>query len=98
MPAHLRTRLAGRGPRGTPFIPSRPYVPLAGSVFALLLLASCSGTPLRTPVVGTDPSDPRTRVPPAAYRSVTRGYSSQRPVEPRPWLEQNDHVAPAPQP
>ena len=60
---------------------------------ALTALAGCS-TPPR-PLAGLDPSDPNARVPATAYRPVLRGYVSQRPVEPAPWREQNDRVAPA---
>jgi len=34
-------------------------------------------------------------VPAATYRPVLGGYVSQRPVDPAPWREQNDRVAPA---
>jgi hypothetical protein len=57
------------------------------------LAAGCSAltaSPARTP----DPSDPSVLVPPARYRSAFGAYTSQRPVEPRPWREQNDRVAP----
>ena len=57
--------------------------------------AACFGAPER-PLAGPDPSDPRTRVPPASYRSTLGGYISQRPVEPAPWREQNQRVAPTP--
>lgn len=48
------------------------------------------------PFYGPDPSDPRVRVPAATYRSVTSGYTSQRPAEPGSWREQNERVAPQP--
>lgn len=60
-----------------------------------LLTQGCAPTPPR-PSLGTDPSDRDVRVPPAAYRSVLGDYSSQRPVEPTPWRERNERVAPAP--
>lgn len=60
---------------------------------ALTILAGCT-TPPR-PFTGSDPSDPKARVPAATYRPVLSGYVSQRPVEPAPWREQNDRVAPA---
>jgi len=56
--------------------------------------AACLAAPER-PFAGPDPSDPAVRVPAAAYRPVLGGYRSQRPVEPAPWREQNDRVAPA---
>lgn len=60
-----------------------------------LLTQGCAPTPPR-PSLGADPSDSDARVPPAAYRSVLGDYSSQRPVEPTPWRERNERVAPAP--
>jgi hypothetical protein len=59
-------------------------------------LAGCSQTPQR--LTGPDPSDPRAPARPAAYRSVIGSYESQRPVEPSPWRDQNDRIAPAPKP
>jgi hypothetical protein len=58
-----------------------------------LPMAACFGAAER-PLARPDPSDPATRVPPASYRSTLGGYSSQRPVEPAPWREQNERVAP----
>ncbi len=40
----------------------------------------------------------RARVPPSAYRSTLGSYTSQRPVEPTPWREQNERIAPSPKP
>jgi len=59
------------------------------------LIEGCAATPPR-PFDGDKASDPDFRVPPAAYRPVLGDYSSQRPVEPLPWRERNDRVAPAP--
>ena len=61
----------------------------------LLLLAGCADAP-RVPAVGPDPADPGGRAPRVDYRPTVGGYSSQRPVEPAPWGEQNGGVAPAP--
>ena len=63
---------------------------------ALLCLpfAACVSAP-EPPVAGPDPADPQVRVPATAYRPVLGGYSSQRPVEPAPWRERNERVAPA---
>jgi hypothetical protein len=44
--------------------------------------------------VGLAAADPHAPVPPVAYRSVVAPYSGQRPVEPLPWREQNQRVAP----
>src|SRR5262245_50725343 len=64
--------------------------------FALAFFAhGCSGAP-PAPLAAADPSDPRARVPPVRYRSTIGSYRSQRPVEPAPWGEQNERVAPGP--
>ena len=60
-----------------------------------LLAQGCTPIPPQ-PFVGAKASDPNVRVPPVAYRPVLGTYSSQRPVEPAPWRERNDRVAPAP--
>lgn len=69
-------------------------VPVACALLLCLLTAGCLSTPERS-AAGPDPSDPKARVPATAYRPVLGGYVSQRPVEPAPWREQNDRVAPA---
>jgi PBP1b-binding outer membrane lipoprotein LpoB len=58
-----------------------------------LLLAGCAGIP-PAPLVGRNPADP---VPVAGvgYRSTIAPYQSRRPVDPAPWTEQNQRVAPA---
>ena len=55
-------------------------------------LAGCTAT--SAPVVGPDPSDPNVRVPRVGYHSTIGPYTSQRPVSPVPWQEQNQRVAP----
>lgn len=50
----------------------------------------------RPPVTGPDPSNPQVRVPAASYRSPLAPYESLRPVEPAPWLQQNQQVTPSP--
>jgi hypothetical protein len=60
-----------------------------------LSTGACFATPER-PFVGPDPADPKTRVASTAYRPALSGYVSQRPVEPAPWRQQNERVAPAP--
>lgn len=57
-------------------------------------VAGCAAPaqPFRT----ADPSDPQARVSAVGYRSTTGSYASQRPVEPTPWREQNERVAPQP--
>lgn len=67
----------------------------AAVALAAALAAACTADP-PIPVVGSDPSDPRTRVPVTSYRSTVAPYESLRPVEPAPWLQQNQQVAPQP--
>ena len=59
-----------------------------------LMLAGAFG--LLTPYGGPDPADPGARVPPLRYRSAIGPYERLRPVEPAPWREQNQRVAPKP--
>ncbi len=67
---------------------------LSAAVAAVaLLIQGCAAAPPQ-PFAAAQPSDPEVRVPGAAYRPVLSGYSSQRPVEPLPWLEQNRRVTP----
>ena len=57
-----------------------------------LLVAACK--PLSTPLAGGDPSDPSVPVPPVRYQSSLGAYGPQRPVNPAPWRQQNEQVAP----
>jgi hypothetical protein len=70
----------------------RYRLPVALAACALLA-QGCAATPPR-PFQGADASDPDVRVTPTAYRPVLGTYSSQRPVEPAPWRDPNDRVAP----
>jgi hypothetical protein len=70
-------------------------VPAFGVVALCLFAAACVTTP-SAPYAGPDPSDPGVRVPAVDYRSTIGRYTSRRPVEPAPWREQNERVAPAP--
>jgi hypothetical protein len=83
-------------PRGTaPFQEAvKALLPLACAGF----LAACSAAPPPTPLAGADPADPSVRVPAASYRSPIGPYASQRPVEPKPWIEQNQTIAPQEKP
>ena len=72
----------------------RALRPLAALIFAATA-AGCAAPP-PAPLAGFDPSDPLAPTPTVRYRSTIDGYRSQRPVEPRPWLEQNRAVTPAP--
>ena len=68
----------------------------AAFIFILAALnAGCASVPPR-PLAGADPADPAARVPAVRYRSTIGPYASQRPVDPAPWAEQNERVAPAP--
>lgn len=48
------------------------------------------------PYGGPDPSYPYAAVSGASYHSTIGSYTSQRPVEPAPWRQQNERVAPQP--
>jgi hypothetical protein len=60
-----------------------------------LLTSACASAPPQ-PLLGPDPSDLGSSTPPARYRSTIAPYQSRRPVEPAPWREQNERVAPEP--
>ncbi|PZO70679.1 MAG: hypothetical protein DI640_14800, partial [Sphingomonas taxi] len=55
----------------------------------------CSALP-PSPVAGWDPNDPSAPAPHGRYVSVTAGMADYRPVEPKPWLEQNKAVTSKP--
>jgi hypothetical protein len=59
------------------------------------VLSACAAAPA-APVAGPDPSSPDVRVPSISYRSTIGSYQRQRPVEPGPWIEQNQRVTPQP--
>jgi hypothetical protein len=64
---------------------------LIGAALAALLTGGCAAAP---PASVLAAADPNIRVPPARYSSVTAPYTRQRPVEPLPWRERNERVAP----
>lgn len=71
----------------------------AFGAFAVALAAAlAAGCTVDPPIAaaGPDPSDPRARVPATSYRSTVAPYESLRPVEPAPWTQQNQQVAPQP--
>ena len=70
-------------------------LPLLAALVLGGILTGCADAP-RTPVVGPSPDDPGSRSPRVDYRSTVGSYKSQRPVDPAPWGEQNERVAPAP--
>jgi hypothetical protein len=91
MSAHIRTFDAAGGPAVPP--PFRRELGLLAGL--ALLLAGCADPP-RSPAAGPNPADPGARAPRVDYRSTVGAYRSQRPVDPGPWVEQNERVAPAP--
>ena len=68
------------------------------AVLILLLAASATGCvkTSNATFVAPDPSDSEARVPAPRYRSAIAPYTTRRPVDPAPWREQNERVAPAP--
>src|SRR5688572_17798265 len=91
---HARSRLAVRSAAKGQRRRSRQSAAFAGlTVIAVtFLLAGCGLT--HVPAIGPDPSDPNVRVRPVAYRSTIGSYTSQRPVSPSDWREQNERVTP----
>jgi hypothetical protein len=92
MIAHLWTRSAALERREWASFQRRLCAVPALVALGLLTQACCS-TP-SAPSAGSDPSDPGAPAAPVVYRSTLGAYKSQRPVEPRPWSEQNERVAP----
>lgn len=91
--SHVRAKAAAIARRRTkPFC--KRLISAVGVAALGLLAASCMTQP--APYAGADPSDSKSRVPAVTYRSPIARYASQRPVEPAPWREQNERVAPAP--
>jgi hypothetical protein len=74
----------------------RRLASLAG-VCLVVLAQGCTAQP-PLPLAGPDPSNPAARTKTTAYRSNIAPYDSRRPVEPKPWTEQNQQIAPTPQP
>ena len=65
------------------------------AVLTLAALASACTAPPPSPSAGADPSDPSARTRPVGYRSTVAPYETQRPVEPKPWEQQNERVGPS---
>ena len=92
MLAHMSAKATAVGERlETSF---RKRATLVAGACALSLLSAGCITSADGPHAVPDPSVARVRVPAVAYRPVLGGYISQRPVEPAPWREQNERVAP----
>ena len=65
-----------------------------GSIAAALtalIVSGCAAAPPASLLAAADPGSP---VPAVRYSSVTAPYTRQRPVEPLPWRERNERVAP----
>jgi hypothetical protein len=62
---------------------------------SVLLLAGWRDAPVR-PLNEHNPANPWAPAPHVGYRSTIGPYKSRRPVEPAPWTEQNQRVAPQP--
>jgi hypothetical protein len=67
-------------------------------MIGLALLISGCNVPAPPPMAGPDPADPNAPVAKVGRRSTVAPYQSRRPVDPGPWREQNERVAPAPKP
>jgi hypothetical protein len=63
------------------------------ALFLALLTAACAVSTAQ-PLAGLDPADPEVAVPPVRAASTLGSYISQRPVDPAPWRERNERVAP----
>ena len=94
MSVHQRAKCAAIARQRSPF--RRGALALAGLALALAA-ASCVAPP-PAPLTGADPSDPSARAKAVGYRSTVAPYESQRPVDPKPWQEQNQQVGPAQRP
>jgi hypothetical protein len=57
-----------------------------------VVLSACAAPPRLA--VGPDPTNPTAPVPHLRYTPVTAGTVDFRPVDPKPWVERNDGVAP----
>jgi hypothetical protein len=57
-----------------------------------VIVSACSSPPVI--LAGADPADPSSRVPGSRYMPVTSGTLDYRPIDPKPWVEQNQGVAP----
>jgi hypothetical protein len=94
MSASFRARYAAFFRRWALLCPPR-FEALAAAATLALLIAGCAAAPPQS-FGGPDPSDSDVRVPAVRYRSTLGPFTSQRPVEPTAWREQNERVAPAP--
>lgn len=70
--------------------------PAAAVLLLVILLPGCAEAPKT--ISGPDPSNASERVAAVSYKSAIAPFRSQRPVQPAPWRQQNEQVAPAPKP
>jgi hypothetical protein len=66
-------------------------ISVTAAIIVAGLVSACS-SPLPPRYIRS--AEPHIATPAVSHSSVVRGYISQRPVEPGPWLEQNENVAP----
>ena len=90
MSVHRRATRAAMARQRSPF---RRGAETLAALALVALAAACTGPP-PAPVAGPDPSDPSAPARPVGYRSTVAPYERQRPVEPKPWQEQNQQIAP----
>ena len=62
------------------------------ALLATLLLSACASA--NPPPEAAQAANRDARVASTGYSPVLGAYSSRRPVEPQPWREQNDRLAP----
>ena len=95
-PAGLAARLSSSGDKKRRTSIHQGKTVRLRSLLALPLatmVAGCLAVP-PVPLAGADPSNPSARTRAVEYRSTVAPYRSQRPVEPKPWQEQNQQVTP----
>jgi hypothetical protein len=73
----------------------RAFRSIVVAAAAGLLMQGCK-TPSPLVAAGLDPADANAPVAATTHRSTIDTYVRQRPVEPRPWVEQNQGVTPRP--
>lgn len=93
MPSTLRGCHFACERRGSPSCRHR-VSGVAGLFLLAFAITGCGKNPVPLPAA----ADARAPAPPVSYRSTTSPFNSRRPVEPAPWREQNNSVAPAPKP
>ena len=95
--APIRMRSAAIGMRGVASISRRISAPALVWVMAVATSACSAPVPL-PPLGAVHPADAEAPAPRASYRSVIGAYRGARPVDPKPWAERNQDVAPVKKP